>query len=82
QLLFIQQRDRNIRRVGVLSAGWPERSDVAVATRKGAGLAQAITLALEGTYRDGTFDAALRRWGVEEERLEKPETNPRGLPKY
>lgn len=82
QLLFIQQRDRNIRRVGVLSAGWPERSDVAVATRKGAGLAQAITLALEGAYRDGTFDAALRRWGVEEERLEKPETNPRGLPKY
>lgn len=82
QLLFIQQRDRNIKRVGVLSAGWPERSDVAVATRKGAGLAQAITLALEGAYRDGTFDAALRRWGVEEERLEKPETNPRGLPKY
>jgi len=82
QLLFIQQRDRNIKRVGVLSAGWPERSDVAVATRKGAGLAQAITLALEGVYRDGSFDAALKRWGVEEERLEKPETNPRGLPKY
>lgn len=82
QLLFIQQRDKNIRRVGVLSAGWPEKSDVAVATRKGAGLAKAITLALEGAYRDGSFDAALKRWGVEEERLEKPETNPAGLPKY
>ncbi|KRE16848.1 ABC transporter substrate-binding protein [Bosea sp. Root381] len=82
QLLFIQQRDKNVKRVGVLSAGWPERSDVAVATRKGAGLAVAITLALEGAYRDGSFDAALKRWGVEEERLDKPETNPRGLPKY
>lgn len=82
QLLFIQQRDKNIKRVGVLSAGWPERSDVAVATRKGAGLAEAITLALEGAYRDGSFDAALKRWGVEEERLDRPQTNPRGLPKY
>ncbi|MGO4175560.1 ABC transporter substrate-binding protein [Bosea sp. TAF32] len=82
QLLFIQQRDRNIRRVGVLSAGWPERSDVAVATRKGAGLAEAITIALDGVYRDGRFDAALKRWGVEEERLDKPQTNPPGLPKY
>ncbi|WP_186419892.1 ABC transporter substrate-binding protein [Bosea sp. CS1GBMeth4] len=82
QLLFIQQRDKNIKRVGVLSAGWPERSDVAVATRKGAGLAQAVTLALEGAYRDGSFDAVLKRWGVEEERLDKPETNPHGLPKY
>lgn len=82
QLLFIQQRDKNIRRVGVLSAGWPERSDVAVATRKGAGIAEAITIALDGAYRDGGFDAVLKRWGVEEERLDKPQTNPRGLPKY
>ncbi len=82
QLLFIQQRDRNIKRVGVLSAGWPDRSDVAVATRKGAGLADAITIALDEVYRDGRFDGALKRWGVEEERLDKPQTNPPGLPKY
>lgn len=38
QLVFIAARDKNIKRVGTLAAGWPERSDVAITTRKGSDL--------------------------------------------
>ncbi|MBB5575672.1 ABC-type amino acid transport substrate-binding protein [Rhizobium paranaense] len=38
QLVYIAARDNNIKSVGTLSAGWPDRSDVAVTTRKGSGL--------------------------------------------
>ncbi|ERM01861.1 hypothetical protein Q644_19550 [Brucella intermedia 229E] len=48
QLVFIAARDKNIKRVGTLSAGWPDRSDVAITTRKGSGLADALTVATNG----------------------------------
>ncbi|MDR6871735.1 polar amino acid transport system substrate-binding protein [Bosea sp. BE125] len=82
QLLFIQSRDGNIRRVGTLSAGWPDRSDVAVTTRKGSGLANGVTAALNGLFRDGSYRKALDRWDLGDEALPKAETNPPGLPKY
>lgn len=81
-LVFIAKRDKNIRRVGVLSAGWPEKSDVAITTRKGSGLAEALTTATNGLIADGTYAKILDRWGLADEALEKSETNPPGLPKY
>lgn len=81
QLVFIAARDRNIKRVGTLSAGWPERSDVAITTRKGSGLADALTAATNGLIENGSYARILDRWHLEEEALPKSETNPPGLPK-
>ena len=82
QLVFIAARDKNIKRVGTLSAGWPDRSDVAITTRKGSGLADALTVATNGLIEDGTYAKILKRWHLEEEALPRSETNPPGLPKF
>lgn len=82
QLVFIAARDKNIKRVGTLSAGWPERSDVAIATRKGSGLADALTVATNGLIKDGTYGKILDHWHLSQEALPASETNPPGLPKY
>ncbi|MBP1872965.1 polar amino acid transport system substrate-binding protein [Ensifer adhaerens] len=81
QLVFIAARDQNIKRVGTLSAGWPERSDVAITTRKGSGIADALTVATNGLIENGTYAKILDRWHLAEEALPKSETNPPGLPK-
>jgi polar amino acid transport system substrate-binding protein len=82
QLVYIAARDKNIKRVGTLSAGWPDRSDVAIATRKGSGLADALTVATNGLIKDGTYARILDHWHLSEEALPASETNPPGLPKY
>jgi polar amino acid transport system substrate-binding protein len=82
QLVFIAARDKDIRRVGTLSAGWPLKSDVAITTRKGSGLVDALTIATNGLIANGKFRASLARWNLEEEALDRSETNPPGLPKY
>jgi polar amino acid transport system substrate-binding protein len=82
QLVFVAARDRDIRRVGTLSAGWPLKSDVAVATRRGSGLVDALTLATNDLIANGKYGEALARWGLAEEALPRAETNPPGLPKY
>ena len=82
QLVFIGSRDRNIKSVGTLSAGWPERSDVAVTTRKGSGLADALTIATNGLIKGGTYGKILTRWQLGDEALATSQTNPPGLPKF
>lgn len=82
QLVFIAARDDSIERVGTLSAGWPLKSDVAIATRKGSGLAEALTIATDALIENGTYARTLDRWQVGEEALECSETNPPGLPKF
>ncbi|MFB9952379.1 ABC transporter substrate-binding protein [Rhizobium puerariae] len=81
QLVYIAARDKNIRRVGTLSAGWPERSDVAITTRKGSGLADALTLATNDLIKSGAYAKILQRWQLSEEALPESRTNPPGLPK-
>ncbi|WP_432431318.1 ABC transporter substrate-binding protein [Neorhizobium galegae] len=81
QLVYIAARDKNIKRVGTLSAGWLERSDVAITTRKGSGLADALTLATNDLIRNGTYAKVLARWQLSEEALPESRTNPPGLPK-
>nr|WP_230412946.1 ABC transporter substrate-binding protein [Paraburkholderia antibiotica] len=71
-----------IREVGSLNAGWPARADVAIATRKGSGLMDALTVATNGLIADGTYRRSLARWGVESEALARSESNPPGLPKF
>ena len=82
QLVFIAARDKDIKRIGTLSAGWPLKSDVAITTRKGSGLVDALTLATNNLIKSGKYRQALARWGIEEEAVERSETNPPGLPKY
>ncbi|RWX74964.1 ABC transporter substrate-binding protein [Neorhizobium lilium] len=81
QLVYIAARDKNIKRVGTLSAGWPERSDVAITTRKGSGLADALTLATNDLIKNGAYARILARWQLSEEALPESRTNPPGLPK-
>ncbi|MPR07503.1 ABC transporter substrate-binding protein [Microvirga tunisiensis] len=81
QLVYIAARDKNIKRVGTLSAGWPERSDVAITTRKGSGLADALTLATNDLIKRGLYAKVLARWQLSEEALPESQTNPPGLPK-
>ncbi|MCT4495601.1 ABC transporter substrate-binding protein [Bosea minatitlanensis] len=82
QLVFVAARDKDIKRIGTLSAGWPLKSDVAIATRKGSGLVDALTLALNDLIDNGKYRQALARWALEEEALPRSETNPPGLPKF
>lgn len=81
QLAFIAARDKTIKRVGTLAAGWPERSDVAITTRKGSGLADALTLATNDLIKNGAYARILQRWQLSEEALPESRTNPPGLPK-
>ncbi len=81
QLVYIAARDHNIKRVGTLSAGWPDRSDVAIATKKDSGLAEALTIATNGLIESGVYARILDRWHLAEEALPKSQTNPPGLPR-
>ena len=46
------------------------------------GLVYALTLATNNLIKSGKYRQALARWGIEEEAVERSETNPPGLPKY
>ena len=81
QLVYIAARDQNIKRVGTLSAGWPDRSDVAITTARDSGLAEALTIATNGLIKSGVYGKILDHWHLAEEALPKSETNPPGLPK-
>lgn len=75
-------KDGQIRLVGTVNAGWPLKSDVAITTRKGSGLAAALTQAANGLIKSGKYAQALARWHLAEEALPRSETNPPGLPKF
>jgi polar amino acid transport system substrate-binding protein len=81
-LAYEAARNGRIRSVGTVNAGWPLKSDVGVTTRKGGGLAEAITIALNDLISKGQYATALARWSLAEEALRKSETNPPGLPKF
>ena len=75
-------KEGKIKLVGTVNAGWPLKSDVAITTRKGSGLAQALTIAGNGLIKAGKYQQALTRWSLNEEALAASETNPPGLPKF
>ncbi|WP_408495186.1 ABC transporter substrate-binding protein [Paraburkholderia xenovorans] len=71
-----------VRAVGTVNAGWPLKADVAIATRKGSGLVDALTISTNGLIQNGTYQKSLARWGIQGEALERAESNPPGLPKF
>jgi len=77
-LAYAAATQGKIRLVGTVNAGWPLRADVAIASRKGAGLAQALTEATNGLIAGGQYQAALARWGLETEAIQRSDTNPPG----
>lgn len=78
---FKASKDGKIRLVGTLPGGFPNQADIAVTTRKGAGLAPAITAALNAQIENGNYGKALARWGLSAEAISESRTNPPGLAK-
>ena len=69
------------RLVGSFSGGWPEVAEIAVTTKKGAGLADAITAVLNAQIKNGSYQKSLARWGLAPEAIDVSRSNPPGLPK-
>lgn len=69
------------RLVGVQSGGWPVKAEIAATTRKGSGIADAITIAINGLIENGLYAQSLERWNIAAEAVETSQTNPPGLPK-
>lgn len=57
----------------------PVRSWVAVTTKKGNGLAEALQTALNGTIKGGQYQQVLTRWGEQNEAIESSQVNPAGI---
>jgi len=81
-LAYEAARQGKTKGVGVVSAGWPLTSDVAIATRKGSGLADTLTFAINHLIKSGKYGQTLARWSLTSESLDISTTNPPGLPKY
>jgi len=64
---------------GTVNGGWPDTANIAVATAKGNGLAEAFTAALQHAIDDGSYAEVLDRWGLGAEAIDRAETNPPGL---
>ncbi|MDR6871734.1 polar amino acid transport system substrate-binding protein [Bosea sp. BE125] len=73
--------DSKTKGVGNLSGGWPVTAEIAVTTRKGAGLAEAITAAINAQIKNGNYAKVLARWNLPHEAIQESRTNPPGLPK-
>ncbi|MBB3657786.1 polar amino acid transport system substrate-binding protein [Rhizobium sp. BK650] len=67
--------------VGVVSGGWPLTAEIAVTTKKGAGLADAVTVALNNLIKSGKYGEVLKHWSLSAEAIDTAKTNPPGLPK-
>jgi polar amino acid transport system substrate-binding protein len=70
-----------IRLVGIVSGGWPLLAEIAVTTRKGSGIADAFTAAINGLITSGLYARQLERWNLTAEAIAVSRTNPPGLPK-
>lgn len=80
-LLYDAAQRGKTRQVGTVSGGWPRTAEVAVATRKGSGLADSLTIALNDLIQQGQYRSVLQRWNLGSEAIDKAATNPPGLPK-
>lgn len=69
------------RLVGLVPGGYPQTAEIAVVTRKGSGLADAVTAAINAQIRNGNYTKYLERWNNTAEAIEVSRTNPPGLPK-
>ncbi len=67
------------RLVGSVDGGWPKAAHIAVTVKKGSGLAQPVSTALNGVIQNGAYQKVLDRWGEGVERIDHSEINPPGL---
>ncbi|MCA8295075.1 ABC transporter substrate-binding protein [Burkholderia sp. AU30198] len=79
-LAYQESQGAKIRLVGTVSGGWPRTAEVAVTTRKGSGLADPVTYAINDLIRNGKYRQVLERWNLGSEAIERAATNPPGLP--
>lgn len=70
-----------LKTVGPVNAGWPENSDVDVATAKGNGLVEPVATVLEADLQDGVLKKSQERWGLGPEVIGEIQINPKGLPR-
>ncbi|WP_229518199.1 ABC transporter substrate-binding protein [Paraburkholderia terrae] len=80
-LLYDAAKQGKTRQVGTVSGGWPRTAELAVTTRKGSGLADSLTIALNDLIQKGQYRSVLERWNLGSEAIDKAATNPPGLPK-
>ncbi|WP_235918950.1 ABC transporter substrate-binding protein [Aureimonas psammosilenae] len=78
---FKAARDGKTKLIGTFSGGWPETAEIAVTTKKGAGLADAITAAINAQIANGNYAKVLAKWNLSAEAVKESRTNPAGLPK-
>ncbi len=71
----------NTKLVGTISSGWPNPAEVGVTTRKGSGLAEPFTAAINHLIEAGIYAELLAQWNLTPEGVEQSQTNPPGLPK-
>jgi polar amino acid transport system substrate-binding protein len=57
----------------------PFRAWVAVTTKKGNGLAEALQTALDGVIKGGEYKKVLKRWGEQDEAIPRSMVNPPGI---
>ncbi|WP_035856760.1 ABC transporter substrate-binding protein [Cryptosporangium arvum] len=67
--------------VGNVNGGGTIPAQIAAMTKKGSGLVEAYSAALDEVIRNGKYAEVLKRWGLTNEALPKSEVNPQGLPK-
>lgn len=67
------------RLVGSFDGGWPKVAHIAVTVKKGSGLAEPISTALNGVIQNGDYLKVLNRWGEGVEKIDRSEINPPGL---
>jgi len=78
---FYALQNGKTRLVGLVNGGWPLFAEIAVVTKKGAGLADAITIALNEQIKNGNYAKVLEHWNLVPEGIPTSRTNPPGLPK-
>lgn len=80
ELAYESARSHRMQLVGLVSGGWPRPAEISVVTRKGAGLADAITYAINAQIQNGNYARILARWSLTSEGIKVARTNPPGLP--
>ena len=78
---FYATQNHKTKLVGIVNGGWPLTAEIAVTTKKGAGLADAITAALNAQIHNGNYGKVLAHWGLTAEHVDRSRSNPPGLPK-
>ncbi len=67
--------------VGTLNGGFPENAQIGVATAKGNGFIEAVSIVLNYIIENGQYDEVLERWALEDEAVTESLVNPPGLPR-